>query len=220
MSLREWVAPLEPAVDLIERQFEAGGRTVRVCAHERLADALDRFIADHVAARSSITDGDLVDMGWGDIRFDERDGELLATSQDARSVLPRDRYDDITQLLWLNEAWRAVREAAGITEHVVAHHFDTRLYLTRDILKRDTAVELRHLDDPQVRSPWFLGERPFDDDLVRNLRGSLKFAGNVMRFRPEVTPAFCLPKDYAADIDVENGITEIRGPGGAVVYRD
>lgn len=219
MTLAQWATPLEPAVDLIERRVEVAGRTVRVCAHEKLADALDRFIADHVADRASIAADDLVDMGWGDIRFDERDGELLATSQDARSMLPRDRFDDITQLLWLDEAWRAVREAAGIAEHVVAHHFDTKLYLTRDILKRDTAVELRHIDDPQVRSPWFLGERPFDDDLVRNLRGSLKFAGNVMRFRPEVTPAFCLPTGYAADIDVENGITEIRGPGGAVAYR-
>jgi hypothetical protein len=62
-------------------------------------------------------EGGEADLGWDSIRFDDRDGVLIATTKDGHDTRRTRRRDDVTQLLWTLSAWDRVQfrpEAAAV----------------------------------------------------------------------------------------------------------
>lgn len=215
MSLREWAVPPLPGEDLVEREVTVGGTTASIAAHERFVDALD-MVVEQVGALGDLAEGTELALTWGLIRFEERDGVLRATTQDSRSVLEiaSKRVTDLSQLLWVEESWRAVAAAAGFEADVDVHFRRTKIWVTRQMLDRREPAELRH---EAGKAAWFLGEQPFDERLSTNLAGSMKFAGNVFASRPEVIPAMAVPVGWKALVDHDRGIYEIRDGNDRVV---
>ncbi|MGW8483804.1 hypothetical protein ACWGJP_11765 [Microbacterium sp. NPDC055903] len=200
---------------MIERTVMLGARAVVFRASEQLEEELDRLIRRLVDDRVEAVEGGEVDLGWDRIRFDAHGDRLLATSKDGGSTRRTVRRDDVTQVLWVLAAWRRIAAVSG-TEIVPTYWRDS-LYMAVDVLKTSGVLECRRID---IGSPtqWFIGREPFDDALVDRLAGDIARCVELFTFRPEAVAALSLPVGYAAVVDREHGVIEIRDPQGVVLY--
>jgi len=219
VTLAAWTVPPSPGESLTERSFSVAGATVRIAAHQDLAAPLDELVARLERDLDHVAPGTEIELPWDGIRFEERDGELRATSQNSRSPLqiPRERRDDVSQLLWVQQAWAAVQDAAGF-ESDRSGTYRTTVWITPQLLDRTDPVEVRRVH-AESDDRWLVGEQPFDERLESDLAGSIKFAANLFKYRPEIIPAMCLPTGWRASVEHESGIREIRDHDGGVVYR-
>ncbi|MGW9112074.1 hypothetical protein [Microbacterium sp. NPDC055683] len=208
-------APPEWNGEVVERIAELPGEAVVFRAHASAQRELDALIDDIARSGSVAADGVEIDLGWDRVRFEDRDGVLVATTKDGRSTRPRVRVDDVTQLLWVRAEWERVAHAAGIDEIVPSHWRDS-LLMTVDVLKGDGPLECRRID-VGAETQWFIGARPFDDALVERLRGDIAYCVELFARRPEAVAALGLPVGYSAVVEHGRGVVEVRDPQGAIV---
>jgi hypothetical protein len=201
---------------LIERIVALGRREVVFRADEAVAEQLDALVARLSDAGVDAAEGGEVGLGWDSVRFDDRDGLLVATTKDGHDTRRTRRRDDVTQLLWTMSAWDRVARLAGLDAPTPTHWHDS-LYMAVDILKTDRVLECRRVD---IGSPtqWFIGGEPFDDNLVDRLAGDIARCVELFKFRPEAAAVLGLPVGYVGVVDKDHGVVEVRDPKGAVVF--
>ncbi|MFJ8657048.1 hypothetical protein ACIRNU_32355 [Streptomyces rochei] len=203
---------------MVERIVSLGLREVVFRADEAVAEELDALVARLADMGVDAAAGGEVDLAWDTIRFDDRDGVLLATTKDGHDTRRTHRRDDVTQLLWVLSAWDRVARLAGLEAPTPTYWRDS-LYMTVDVLKTDRVLECRRVD---IGSPtqWFIGGERFDENLVDRLAGDIARCVELFKFRPEAVAVLGLPVGYAGVVDKERGVIEVRDPAGAVVFSE
>ncbi|MEU3448884.1 hypothetical protein AB0H29_16960 [Streptomyces thermolilacinus] len=203
---------------LVERIVPLGRREVVLRADEAVADELDALVARLSDAGVDAVEGGEVDLGWDNIRFDDRDGVLTATTKDGHDTRRTRRSDDVTQLLWTLSAWERVARLAALEAPAPTHWRDS-LYMTVGILETGRVLECRRVDIGAA-TQWFIGGEPFDENLVDRLAGDIARCVELFKFRPEAAAVLGLPIGYTGVVDEERGVVEVRDPHGAVVFAD
>ncbi|MET9677164.1 hypothetical protein ABZY68_29345 [Streptomyces sp. NPDC006482] len=203
---------------LVERIVSLGRREVVFRADEAVADALDALVARLSDDGVDAVEGGEVDLGWDSIRFDDRDGVLIATTKDGHTTRGRVRRDDVTQLLWTLSAWDRVARLSGLEAPVPTRWRDW-LYVTVGIFKTDRVLECRR-DHTDGSTLWFIGGEPFDEDLVDRLAGDIAQCVELFALRPEAAAVLGLPLGYVGVIEKERGVVEVRDPQGAVLFSE
>lgn len=203
---------------LVERIVSLGRREVVFRADEAVAEKLDALVARLSDVGVDAVEGGEIDLGWDSIRFDDRDGVLIATTKDGHDTRRTRRRDDVTQLLWTLSAWDRVARLARLEASTPTHWHDS-LYMTVDILRTDRVLECRRVDIG-ASTQWFIGGEPFDEKLVDQLAGDIARCVELFTLRPEAAAVLGLPVGYVGVVDKEHGVIEVRDPKDAVVFSE